>query len=169
MKKEPNHLTPISFVQSVLASSNVYEIEDLLGKTWVAHSSRMWFYEGADYEPSDAVKNLFILHRGELSVEKIVQIFEEGGEYLVEINWRGFSEDMNTVQSLKELYEDIPELVREYLSTKNTKLFRDARKQMFIWKKELEEKRALEILALGCLPGRTKSQIVSQIQATDKS
>ena len=183
-------------VTSIVAN-NVYEVEDLLERTWTVHSSRMWFYEGKDYEPSKAVRDLFMLHRGELSVDRIVTVYEEDGEYWVEIKWKGFGDDMNTVQLLKELYEDLPHLVKEHINEKNTKLNRQIKKQMVIWQKEIDEKRLLgvnflehrvkgwhheekqilralvmkfgmgrinEMLASERLPGRTKSQIVSQLQ-----
>ena len=105
----------------------------------------MWFYEGTTYEPSEAVKNLFLLHKGELSVEKIVNIFQEGIDFFVEVKWRGFSEDMNTIQSLKDLYEDLPYLVKEYVNATNTKVNRAVRKAIVKWQQEIDAKRALGV------------------------
>jgi hypothetical protein len=46
----------------------------------------------------------------------------KNGNYKCEIKWEGYSAKHNTWQSLKTLYEDVPELVDEYFDKKNLKV-----------------------------------------------
>eukprot|EP00924_Labyrinthula_sp_SR-Ha-C_P009982 snap_masked-scaffold_21-processed-gene-5.42-mRNA-1 protein AED:0.45 eAED:0.45 QI:0/-1/0/1/-1/1/1/0/1856 len=104
-----------------ILSQSVYEVESILGKRKVVHGSRIWFYGSRPPTMHPKLKSLFTHNLKELEVEKIRKIRLTDGpeaEYEVLIRWRGFEASRDTWQSLNQLYEDLPLMVRNFVESR---------------------------------------------------
>lgn len=104
-------------------NTHVYEVEHLLnGSSMTAHITRMRFYSDSEIDiPVPLMKRLeteshlsytynvenILDHRYESSVDA----------YQLQIKWLGLSDLENTWQDIRELYEDVPHLVSNYVLT----------------------------------------------------
>ncbi len=118
-KIKPMWIGPYQVVSQT--HEGVYEIKDLLDKSVIAHTARLWPYAPAEYIPSQAITNIFNQDKSQLHIKKFVgcRYTSEGYELLVE--WLGFDESENTWEPLDDIYSAVPDKVLNYLQKSETR------------------------------------------------
>ena len=53
-------------------------------------------------------------------VHRLKKLVEVDGELMVQIRWRGLPDSEDTLEPIKQVYDDVPTLFEKLLSRKNT-------------------------------------------------
>ena len=81
---------PFHIVETV--SDNIYKVKSLLDKEYTVHASRVWFYDGDDFVPTEQLRELFLGDWGMMEVDSLTDIRMKDGRYEIETHWLGFEE-----------------------------------------------------------------------------
>lgn len=57
-----------------------------------------------------------------MEVQRLMDISETAQDLMGQVRWRGFSASKDTEESLKKMYEDVPELIKTLLCRDDTSL-----------------------------------------------
>ena len=123
-KTKPMWVGPYQIDHS--AHRNVYVVRDLVGRSRLIHSSRIWPYAPATYTPPPNLVKLFTADVGSFQVSKILGLKQERGVYYLKIHWLGFDNTEDSWEPLENLALDVPTLVGDYLFSKHSALHRRA-------------------------------------------
>ena len=134
-KTKPVWIKPFIVIEAL--RNNVYIIEDLNGKRKTVHATFLWPFAPRGYEPTEAMRKQFINDRGFLEVEKFLGLEYSSGEYYLLTRWLGFGPEDDTLQPLKIMAQDLPELTLNYLFSLNS---RHGRLALVIAKREIDNK-----------------------------
>lgn len=126
-KTKPTWIGPYQVTQCL--HRNVYEVRDLIGSSKVVHSSRMWPYEPDSFKPDQRLQKLFIHDKGALEVQSFIEVKFSQGQYWLRVRWLGFEPETDSWEPLQTMCEDLPALVIEFLTGKETGTARRALKQ----------------------------------------
>jgi hypothetical protein len=95
----------------------VFEVENIIDQTrrWV-HGDRIRLYSDDKLEITEEIKKQFAHDNESYQVEKFLdcRLNPENGQLDLLVEWKGFTEDDNSWEPLKNLFEDVPELVKIY-------------------------------------------------------
>eukprot|EP00924_Labyrinthula_sp_SR-Ha-C_P007832 maker-scaffold_28-snap-gene-4.89-mRNA-1 protein AED:0.31 eAED:0.33 QI:0/0/0/1/1/1/2/0/580 len=224
------------YIVVAVEGEHCYRMKSVGGKEQVVHSQRMALYQSKseDFKVTSEIKHSFYYNQGPYYVKKLLDLRNTIDGFEVLIWWQGFSKSDSNWQCMRRLYEDVPQLVKEFVrkNKDDTVDFENAHKLIRewerskgskevnmiaesvnnvpknIWLKErikiikypsritsmsegvseglsrskgwslaekiVFEKLSLkfgignwkEICSLSCLPGKSKSQMVTQLQAS---
>eukprot|EP00924_Labyrinthula_sp_SR-Ha-C_P007062 maker-scaffold_8-snap-gene-8.70-mRNA-1 protein AED:0.69 eAED:0.69 QI:0/0/0/1/0/0/2/0/813 len=97
-----------------IISSNVYQIEDLLGKRQISHAARLWPYEDNTFEPTQEIVDLFLANQPPLEVEYFSKLsITDKKEVIVLTKWLGYDEP--TWEPWRTMCEDLPSLSEDFI------------------------------------------------------
>lgn len=100
-----------------ILSDHLYELENLIsGKRETVHGSRIQFFRNSELEVGQDLRNYLRYQQGQYCiVEKFLDLraSESGPQVLVE--YAGFSDEEPLWMPLREMREDVPELLNEFL------------------------------------------------------
>ena len=119
-------------------SDDVYVVTNVLGHEQTVHASRMYPYEGPDYNPSDSVREVFYRDYSELLLDKILEVKWEDGEVFLLIKWLGFEENFNSWEPMNSIIATHKELVRKFFIERKLKLPKELVVDMNIRTVEME-------------------------------
>ena len=107
-----------------IISDDVYLVSNVLGHAHVVHASRLWYYEGPEYKPSDAVREVFTRDFHELLLDKIVnhRVDKQSGNYEVLVQWLGFQDDFNSWEPVDSIAKTHAQVLRDYFQARKVPL-----------------------------------------------
>jgi hypothetical protein len=95
----------------------VFEVENIIDQSrrWV-HGDRIRLYSDDKLEVTEEIKKQFAHDNESYQVEDFRDCRLNPGTAQLEllVEWKGFSTDENSWEPLKNLFEDVPELVKKY-------------------------------------------------------
>eukprot|EP00924_Labyrinthula_sp_SR-Ha-C_P001170 augustus_masked-scaffold_7-processed-gene-15.52-mRNA-1 protein AED:1.00 eAED:1.00 QI:0/-1/0/0/-1/1/1/0/381 len=113
VKHLPLFVGPYRIIKII--SSNVYQIEDLLGKRQIVHASRLWPYKDDTFKPTQEIINLFLSNQDPLEVEYFLKLFvTDKNGIIVLTKWLGCEE--LTWEPWRTMWEDLSSLSEDFLT-----------------------------------------------------
>ncbi len=108
------------YLVSEVRAEHLYVLTDLNGNlSPVVHGARLRFYEGKQWKPTEEVKDQFLYHQHQYEVNKIVDSkTDEDGDFLLLVDWKGFTENDRTWEPFETLYHQVKESVMKFLNAK---------------------------------------------------
>ena len=98
----------------------VYQVEDLRnGELQDVHVTRLKFYHD-DSLNEEAILSHVVHSETGMVVHRLKKLVEVDGELMVQIRWRGLPDSEDTLEPIKQVYDDVPTLFEKLLSRKNT-------------------------------------------------
>jgi hypothetical protein len=101
----------------------VFEVENILdhGRRWV-HGDRIRLYSDNNLNVTEEMKKQFAHDNESYEVENFhaCRLNPESGQLELLVEWKGFNEEDNSWEPLKNLVEDVPELVRKFAKKQKT-------------------------------------------------
>jgi len=95
----------------------VFEVENIIDhkRRWV-HGDRIRLYSDDKLDITEEIKRQFAHDNESYQVEKFhaCRLNPENHQLELLVEWKGFTEDDNSWEPLKNLYEDVPELVKNF-------------------------------------------------------
>jgi hypothetical protein len=95
----------------------VFEVENIIDRNrrWV-HGDRIRLYSDDKLDLTDEIKKQFAHDNESYQVEQIhgCRLSSETHQLELLVEWKGFTEEENSWEPLKNLFEDVPELIRNY-------------------------------------------------------
>ena len=98
-----------------IVGDDLYRLKDPLGNTLEAHSARLKWYDGKGYRPAEEVRDVFLKNYGQFEVKQLMGVEMRDGEYCAKVWWRGFEEEEATFVQVRQLMEDVPDLMVEHI------------------------------------------------------
>ena len=80
-----------------------------------AHAARLIWYDGAEYQVTKEVDELFRQNYGRFEINAITGIQKTNGDFLLSVQRREFPEEDPTFEDLETLQQDVPGLVAQYV------------------------------------------------------
>ena len=110
------HINALIFF--LMINTNVYVVKDLLrGYEKTVHAQRMKLYADASLLLTEDIKNSAAYDASSF-VDSIVGHREtDTGTIEFEVQWSGFESNENTWEPIKQLHEDVPFVVEQYLTS----------------------------------------------------
>jgi len=106
-----------------------YLIEDIVqGDRKLVHGDRLRFYDDRMLNITDELKAQFSHDNSSYEVDQLLQlrINESTRDLEILVKWRGFSELENSWEPCMNLWQDVPELVKQFANKhRSHELFRD--------------------------------------------
>ena len=98
-------------------SEHVFVLRHILSAVEkTVHVDRMLYFTGEDTNAVQKMKEHVLFHKGaSYEVERLLDIQERDGVECVLVQWLGFDESEATWEPLKQIREDLPELVEQFL------------------------------------------------------
>jgi hypothetical protein len=95
----------------------VFEVENIIDRNrrWV-HGDRIRLYSDDKLDLTDEIKKQFAHDNESYQVEQFhgCRLSSETHQLELLVEWKGFTEQENSWEPLKNLFEDVPELIRNY-------------------------------------------------------
>jgi len=98
-----------------------YRIRDLRGKTEEVHVQRLRYYDGSQLEISPSIREQFLFDDASYEVDEIVGVrwSRRDQRFELRVRWAGFQVADDTWEPAKSLYDQIPFIVQDYLTTED--------------------------------------------------
>ena len=97
----------------------VYQVEDLrTGQLDEAHASRLKFYRDDDID-TDVIMSHVLHSEIGMSVSRLMGLQEDPDGLKVIVRWKGLSNSEDSAEPLKNVYEDVPKMVKRLLLRKS--------------------------------------------------
>lgn len=106
----------------VIKAINDYEfqVEDLRnGNLETVHGTRLKYYHDASLNTTAILSHVLSSETG-MPVSRLLKLIEQDGELFVSVRWKGLSPEEDTMEPLKRVYEDVPQLLLKLLKRQNT-------------------------------------------------
>ena len=98
----------------------VYQVEDLRnGELQDVHITRLKFYHDK-YLNTEAIMSHVVTSETGMVVQRLMRLVEDDGKLKVLVRWRGLPESEDTLEPLRQVYDDVPTLFRKLLERRNT-------------------------------------------------
>ena len=98
-----------------ITGHNVYKVSSPFGKSEEVHAARIKFYDGSDFKVSEEVKKQYLYNCGRFEVDAILSLRFANGDYQFYVKWKGFPEQQGTFEDAAQLFQDVPQMVKEFL------------------------------------------------------
>eukprot|EP00924_Labyrinthula_sp_SR-Ha-C_P013280 snap_masked-scaffold_45-processed-gene-1.26-mRNA-1 protein AED:0.46 eAED:0.46 QI:0/-1/0/1/-1/1/1/0/744 len=155
------------FQVTEVVSSNVYRVESLTGKSYLAHTSRLGFYSNRKPANYFKLRGFFQQNFETLEVDKILDIalktFRKIPEYHVKIHWLGFEEEKASWHLLSVIYEDVTLLVRNFLNS-DKNINETEKKNIYLLLDEFDEAARLNLNSSKHKKRGEEKNIISRIK-----
>eukprot|EP00924_Labyrinthula_sp_SR-Ha-C_P012208 maker-scaffold_10-snap-gene-0.14-mRNA-1 protein AED:0.36 eAED:0.38 QI:0/0/0/1/0/0/2/0/447 len=112
-KVKPQWTGPFQIIQQL--GSYLYLFKNLFGDEEEVHASRKMFYAPSHFLPSAKTKICYLNDSEKLEIKKLIKIKKKDDEYFLLVHWRGFPLEESTWEPVKQLFEDLPSLVVDFL------------------------------------------------------
>ena len=147
---------------------NVYLIQDVFGKQYTVHASRLWFYNTEHYVPREYVQKIYRQHWTGLELDHIHSVGQDNnGNIEVKVIWYGFPDEDPEALPLQNVLEGAHLLLDKYVDDHKNEikpsLYREIKRAVQDRITELEgiEGNALEV-------SRTQPRVQEQEYLTGK-
>eukprot|EP00924_Labyrinthula_sp_SR-Ha-C_P010452 augustus_masked-scaffold_79-processed-gene-0.3-mRNA-1 protein AED:1.00 eAED:1.00 QI:0/0/0/0/1/1/8/0/1133 len=125
----------------VVEGEHCYRVESIGGKEQVVHLQRMILYrsKSEDFKVTSDIKHSFYYNQGPYYVKKLLDLRNTIDGFEVLIWWEGFTKSNANWQSMRRLYEDVPQIVKEFIrkNKDDTIDFENAHKLIKKWERVL--------------------------------
>ena len=115
-KDKPTWVGPYQVVEA--RAHNIYRIARVDGgRTYIVHSSFLWFYEPNGFTPPPELVEVFLQDYGELEVEKILDCRYTGGVETCKllVHWSGFPDSSDSWEPFLHIIKYVPDVVRQFV------------------------------------------------------
>lgn len=101
-------------------SDYVFKVEDLRnGETEDVHGTRLKYYADNSLDTRVILSHVLASETG-MPVSRLMKLVDDSGKLYIQVRWKGLSPSDDTLEPLKRVYEDVPQLVIKLLHRKNT-------------------------------------------------
>eukprot|EP00924_Labyrinthula_sp_SR-Ha-C_P014518 maker-scaffold_34-augustus-gene-0.59-mRNA-1 protein AED:0.45 eAED:0.46 QI:0/0/0/0.5/0.66/0.5/4/0/1472 len=127
------------YIVVAVQGEHYYKVKSIGGKEQVVHSQRMVPYQSKseEFKVTSEIKHSFYYNQGPYYVKKLLDLRNTIDGFEVLIWWQGFPKSDSNWQCMRRLYEDVPQLVREFVrkNKDDTIDFENAHKLIREWER----------------------------------
>lgn len=97
-----------------------FQVEDLRnGQLYTVHGTRLKYYNDESLDTTAILPHVLSSETG-MTLSRLLKLMEQNDELFVVVRWKGLSSEEDTMEALKRVYEDVPQLLLKSPSRNNT-------------------------------------------------